>query len=115
MNINKQIEKMAAIIADCGICIYHGDVCTKEEEVSDQLALCIARVLYEQGYRKASDITREIFDKIEKLSKESIHQEISEEYGFVLSERYDGKEFNKKLTKFRKEYEGKFNEIDAEN
>lgn len=51
----KETEKMTAIIADCGICIYHGDVCEKEEEVSDELALCIARKLYEQGYRKQSE------------------------------------------------------------
>ena len=66
MSRDKQIEEMAKIIADCEICIYRGDVIWKEEDVSDNLALCIARALNEQGYRKASDVAREIFAEIER-------------------------------------------------
>lgn len=60
MNVqDKQIEKMAKIIADCKV-LLRGDIIWKDEDVSDDLALCIARVLNEEGYRKASEVAEDI-------------------------------------------------------
>jgi hypothetical protein len=60
MNVqDKQIEKMAKIIADCEV-LLRGDIIWKDEDVSDDLALCIARVLNEEGYRKASEVAEDI-------------------------------------------------------
>ena len=59
--MNKQIEEMAKatmfhcrIDNQCGSC--HWSTCNE----------CLAEALYNAGYRKASDVAREIFEEIEK-------------------------------------------------
>ena len=63
--MNKQIEEMAKAIMkhckidnQCGSC--HWSTCNE----------CLADVLYNAGYRKASEVAREIFEEIESLLKD---------------------------------------------
>ena len=62
-----QIEEMAKIMCNCydsGNCKMHGNLCDLK---------CIsgfnALGLYNAGYRKASDVAREIFEEIEASAK----------------------------------------------
>lgn len=60
MNKEKQIEKMANIIALKAFERAH--LIDGEENLAD----IVATDLYEKGYRKASEVAREIFEEIEK-------------------------------------------------
>lgn len=64
MNRDKQIEEIARDICarfDNGICHLDGMPCDLECESAAE-----ARYLYSKGYRKASDVAREIFEKVRK-------------------------------------------------
>ena len=63
MNRERQIEEMAVILTDGG--------CTKcncdENGKFNCLPMYNAELLYNAGYRKQSEVARELFDEIEKL------------------------------------------------
>lgn len=69
----KQIEEMAVILTDGG--------CTKcncdENGKFNCLPMYNAELLYNAGYRKTSDIAREIFDDIERTFKGLLNGDIS--------------------------------------
>lgn len=68
LNRDKQIEEMAKDIED--VCENRG--CNYENGIRD-CDKCRAEWLYELGYRKASDVAREIFEEIiEALADEQI-------------------------------------------
>ena len=56
----KQIEEMAKAMHD-GCCVVKATNQCRGEDCLD----CGAVILYEKGYRKASDVAREIFEEIE--------------------------------------------------
>lgn len=62
MSRDKQIEEMAKDLED--VCENRG--CNYENGIRD-CDKCRAEWLYELGYRKASDVAREIFEEIEEL------------------------------------------------
>jgi hypothetical protein len=67
---NKQIEKMAKVIEN-------------KTKLSIIISTAIAEVLTVEGYRKASDVAREIFEEVDKKVKASltIHlEEINKEH-----------------------------------
>ena len=59
MNKDKQIEEMASIIGDCKST--PDEICDKHLKCAD----CKASRCYNAGYRKASEVAREIFAEIE--------------------------------------------------
>ena len=65
MDKEKQIEKIASILMD---------KCDRELDCSKKADcdMCRAELLVEKGYRKASDVAREIFEEIEKTLKECL-------------------------------------------
>lgn len=83
MSRDKQIEEMAEFL-------YNNRPWPElwEEDAQD-----IAKVLCNAGYRKASDVAREIFEEIEDIRLEHSYGEI------------DGNELNVKLFNLKKKYE----------
>ena len=62
MNRDKQIEEMTKLI--CSTCQRELDPCGGKKPCRSAIAEC--NDLYNAGYRKASDVAREIFEEIEK-------------------------------------------------
>ena len=60
MNKDKQIEEMASIIGDCKN--IPDEICDKHLKCAE----CKASRCYNAGYRKASEVAREIFEEIEE-------------------------------------------------
>ena len=82
MNKEKQIEKMANIIALKAFERAH--LIDGEENLAD----IVATDLYEKGYRKASEVAREIFEEIDEIlsnindfEADSLELEPEERYG----------------------------------
>ena len=75
LNKDKQIEKMAKVIGDADQRCYEMD-CDDCPLHDTELGLCKekfnATELYNAGYRKASDVAREIFEEIEEGIKSAI-------------------------------------------
>lgn len=66
----------------------------------------IARyVIEEQGYRKASDVAREIFAEIEKITDEWSYDSYSAEYDIPIRKEYNGRMIVKRLNELKKKYE----------
>ena len=63
MNRDKQIEEMTKLI--CSTCQRELDPCGSKKPCRSAIAEC--NDLYNAGYRKASDVAREIFEEIEEL------------------------------------------------
>lgn len=59
--MNKQIEEMAKIVGDCR------DVDDKTCEKYPTCAECKASRCYNAGYRKSTDVAKEIFANVEKV------------------------------------------------
>lgn len=95
MNREKQIEEMAVILTDGG--------CTKcncdENGKFNCLPMYNAELLYNEGYRKQSEVAREIFDEIE--NKKRFLQDHAGNIGVVVILK-DIAELKKKYTE-RKE------------
>ena len=77
----EQIEEMARII--CGS--YNNNICVFNHEPCDWncSAKGNAKQLYEKGYRKATEVAREIFEEIDKKVKASLTiylEEINKEH-----------------------------------
>ena len=71
MNKEKQIEEMAKVI-DCSLPLldceaWRCDGCKYEKYKHMCMGIKQAEVLYNKGYRKASDVAREIFAEIEAI------------------------------------------------
>lgn len=68
MNKDKQIEEMANVLGDTWVVDLEGN----PHDLSEVLMQCdlenIAKQICEQGYRKASDVAREIFAEIEEIA-----------------------------------------------
>ena len=64
MNRDKQIEEMAIVLTDggCKSC----DGCSYNDRFNC-LPIYSAELLYNAGYRKASDVAREIFEEIDRM------------------------------------------------
>lgn len=83
MNKEKQIEEMIKEIEKCS-CLY--TPCDREcaqcsnVEMYDDSINHIARTVYEAGYRKASEVAREIFEEIEKITMHNV----TSSYGLYL-------------------------------
>ena len=87
MNRDKQIEEMARDLCECYNC---DGTCYQDDKPCDLKCdeYTNAQYLYEKGYRKASDVAREIFEEIEKIrAKEILRCEILRENESDLSER----------------------------
>ena len=95
MNRERQIEEMAVILTDGG--------CTKcncdENGKFNCLPMYNAELLYNAGYRKQSEVAREIFDEIE--NKKRFLQDHAGNIGIVVTLQ-DITELKKKYTE-RKE------------
>lgn len=88
--MNKQIEEMAkVIIRGCREC--NCEECKHSEGVlyPDCVPLFTAEALYKAGYRKASEVAREIFAEIERRI-------VFNEYGVALLSQYIFDETRKK-------------------
>ena len=63
MDKEKQIEEMAV-----DLCLLDDCKHLPQEECDLTTCVhCMAEILYEKGYRKSSEVAREIFEEIEKL------------------------------------------------
>ena len=87
MRKDKQIEEMAKILAsDCGDCskcdCYH-----KEIDGTDACYFKYAEMIYNAGYRKASEVAREIFEEIEDLDIQLNNGDLDIKYfGYAIAE-----------------------------
>ena len=96
-NEEKQIEEMANITRvwceidnSCGSC--HWETCNE----------CLAECLYKAGYRKASDVAREIFAEIERIAMSKIDGDLSIA---VLNDTY----YIEAIDELKKKYESEDN------
>ena len=90
---DKQIEEMARDICECYNC---DGTCYQDDKQCDLRCdeYTNAQYLYHKGYRKASDVAREIFEEIE---------EHAEEVGFSsYTERFEFADF---IAELKKKYE----------
>ena len=95
MNVEKQIEEMARVIK-C-------DANTSLECPETTCGVCRAKRLYNAGYRKASDVAREIFEEIEGVLAVYTHTSKSEDYDNGI---YDALEWvDSKVAELKKKYE----------
>ena len=78
--MNKQIEEMASIIGDCKN--IPDEICDKHLKCAD----CKASRCYNAGYRKASEVAREIFAEIGKIlyKYDQIAERDKSEYGELI-------------------------------
>lgn len=67
MTENDQIEAMAKVIDDIQCVNMPIEVCRAETRLGNSCAVCEAKRLYAKGYRKASEVAREIFAEIEEV------------------------------------------------
>lgn len=71
MTENEQIEEMARDLCECyidGVCYQDNTPCDLRcEEYTN------SEYLYSKGYRKASEVAREIFEDIENVLSENFH------------------------------------------
>ena len=68
--MNKQIEEMMKVVHNAELDYFHTMVTRDIDDIIDGVASrdeIVATALYNAGYRKASDVAREIFAEIEKL------------------------------------------------
>lgn len=63
MSRDKQIEEMAKVIKSSLDGLGAGDF----NFTGDEISAMFAEILYNAGYRKASDVAREIFAELEKI------------------------------------------------
>ena len=91
MNKEKQIEEMASVLM--AKCDSELD-CSKKADCD----MCRAENLYIKGYRKASDVAREIFEEIETLLYLNALQ------GDVFTGRYFSEELETDIAKLKKKY-----------
>lgn len=93
MNIGDQIEEMAQAILEAGD---NYDTCLEED------CITIAELIYNKGYRKASDVAEEIFAEISKASADWGCYCISAfKWGYVTSD------VSRTLAELKKKYIGK--------
>ena len=86
MNKEKQIEEMSQITHDGCAIVKATNQCR-----GDDCLDCAAVTLYEKGYRKTSDVAREIFEEIEKeLARYAHLHRYAEEAREVTEEYADG-------------------------
>ena len=66
--MNKQIEEMAHLIAiPCSERIEYDGVCVDDKECGEcHTCTEAAKAIYNAGYRKSTDVAREIFEEIDK-------------------------------------------------
>jgi hypothetical protein len=93
-NQDKQIEEMAQAVCELykefGSC----EACDAELDIDGEPCIheCFAKAFYNAGYRKASDVAREIFDEV----------------GELINEYLDGRsyrhEFLTKIAELKKKY-----------
>ncbi len=89
MNRDKHIEEMAKdvcpLIEEYETC----EKCDAKLDIGDEPCLykCMAKAFYNAGYRKASDVAREIFEEIKSIWKEG-HGFIDCEDLFKLKKKY---------------------------
>ena len=94
MSRDKQIEEMAKLI--CSTCQRELDPCSGEKPCRS--AIAESNDLYNAGYRKASDVAREIFEEIEEeiklaleINKEEKDKLINSFFSFSLLRSLDSK------------------------
>ena len=88
MEQDKQIEERKKIISD--ICPFYReygscDQCTKELSIDDEPCYfeCMARAIINNGYRKASDVAREIFEAVDKLLWQHSRGDLADKYFYI--------------------------------
>ena len=96
MSRDKQIEEMARDMCICR----HNDICEMDGNPCDLACgyLIEARDLYEKGYRKASEVAREIFEEIGTLLYLNALQ------GDVFTGRYFSEELESDIAELKKKY-----------
>lgn len=97
MNKEKQIEEMAKDIADVWIVDLDGDVHLLSERLWSDDIYNIANELHNAGYRKASEVAREIFEEIDKLA----YRFMNDRHYIFGDMVYDLAELKKKYTEER--------------
>ena len=93
MNRDKQIEEMANDLAK--ICPDLVENCCGQINCVTHLTLSLSKM----GYRKASDVAREIFEEIENAHDECIHIDPTTNIGYLLQTK-----FLNKLAELKKKY-----------
>ena len=95
MDKEKQIEEMAVDLCLLDDCKH----LPKEECDLTTCVHCMAEILYEKGYRKSSEVAREIFEEIEEL--------LNLQAKIVCKTRADYKETDKPMLSFVAELDGR--------
>ncbi len=87
MSRDKQIEEMAKIICGShnnGACVFNHEPCDLECSANGE-----AKKLYDSGYRKASEVAREIFEEVERVVNFALCVDITEWSAFAeLKKKY---------------------------
>ena len=73
---DKQIEEMAKFVCNaCEMgCGFEGECSNFNDYKTCGISVETAKALYDAGYRKASEVAREIFEEIEKIRLKEIHR-----------------------------------------
>lgn len=90
MNRDKQIEEMVKTLSKCECECPRCKACYSWE---------LSENLYNEGYRKSTDLAREIFEEIENAHDECIHIDPTTNIGYLLKTK-----FLNKLAELKKKY-----------